>query len=93
MSTISIIGLGSYARAIGTRGVEAGHAVEVIGRDAAKTKDLAAAEKELKQCVAKLENPQFTDRAPADVVAKITARRAAATAEIERLRTQLAGLA
>ncbi len=43
MSIISIIGLGTYARAIGTRGVEAGHAVEVIGRDAAKTKDLAAA--------------------------------------------------
>ena len=42
MSSISIIGLGTYARAIGTRAVEAGHAVEVIGRDAAKTKDLAA---------------------------------------------------
>jgi 8-hydroxy-5-deazaflavin:NADPH oxidoreductase len=37
MSNISILGLGTYARAIGTRGVEAGHAVEVIGRDAAKT--------------------------------------------------------
>ena len=43
MTSISIIGLGTYARAIGTRGVEAGHAVEVIGRDAAKAKDLAAA--------------------------------------------------
>src|ERR1700730_12949034 len=43
MSSISILGLGTYARAIGTRGVEAGHAAEVIGRDAAKTKDLAAA--------------------------------------------------
>ena len=43
MTIISIIGLGTYARAIGTRGIEAGHAVEVIGRDAAKTKDLAAA--------------------------------------------------
>jgi len=42
MSSISIIGLGSYARAIAARAVEAGHAVEVIGRDAAKTKDLAA---------------------------------------------------
>ena len=41
MTTISIIGLGTYARAIGARAVEAGHAVEVIGRDAAKTKDLA----------------------------------------------------
>ena len=41
MTTISIIGLGTYARAIGARAVEAGHAVEVIGRDAAKTRDLA----------------------------------------------------
>ncbi len=41
MTSISIIGLGTYARAIGARAVEAGHAVEVIGRDAAKTKDLA----------------------------------------------------
>src|SRR5579859_6447847 len=41
MTTISIIGLGTYARAIGARAVEAGHAVEVIGRDAAKTRDQA----------------------------------------------------
>ena len=41
--SISIIGLGTYARAIGTRAVEGGNAVEVIGRDAAKAKDLAAA--------------------------------------------------
>ena len=41
MSSISIIGLGTYARAIGTRAIEGGHAVEVIGRDPAKTKDLA----------------------------------------------------
>ena len=43
MSSISILGLGTYARAIGTRGVEAGNAVEVIGRDPARAKDLAAA--------------------------------------------------
>src|ERR1700678_1685721 len=43
MSSISILGLGTYARAIGTRGVEAGNAVEVIGRDQAKAEDLAAA--------------------------------------------------
>jgi 8-hydroxy-5-deazaflavin:NADPH oxidoreductase len=41
--SISIIGLGTYARAIGTLGVKGGNAVEVIGRDAAKAKDLAAA--------------------------------------------------
>src|ERR1019366_10015588 len=43
MSSISILGLGTSARAIGTRGVEAGNAVEVIGRDATKAKALAAA--------------------------------------------------
>jgi hypothetical protein len=31
------------ARAIATRAIEGGNAVEVIGRDAAKAKDLAAA--------------------------------------------------
>ena len=43
MSTISIIGLGGMTRAIGARAVKSGNAVEVIGRDAAKAKDLAAA--------------------------------------------------
>jgi valyl-tRNA synthetase len=55
-------------------------------------KDLAAAEKELAQCESKLGNPNFVDKAPADVVAKITARRETAKAEIDRLTTQLAGL-
>ncbi len=41
MSTISILGLGTYAHSIGTRAVQAGHSIEVIGRDATKTKDLA----------------------------------------------------
>lgn len=43
MSSVSIIGLGSMGRAIGARAVEGGHAVEVVGRDAAKAEDLAAA--------------------------------------------------
>ncbi|MEU7590901.1 NAD(P)-binding domain-containing protein [Micromonospora sp. NPDC049230] len=43
MSSISIIGLGGMGRAISARAVEGGHAVEVIGRDAAKAEDLAAA--------------------------------------------------
>jgi predicted dinucleotide-binding enzyme len=42
-NSISIIGLGTYARAVGTRAIEGGNAVEVVGRDAAKAKDLAAA--------------------------------------------------
>ncbi|RSM50923.1 NADP oxidoreductase [Amycolatopsis balhimycina DSM 5908] len=42
MSGISIIGLGTMTRAIATRAIEGGNAVEVIGRDAVKAKDLAA---------------------------------------------------
>jgi valyl-tRNA synthetase len=56
------------------------------------TKDLAVAEKELAQTEAKLGNPQFTDKAPAEVVAKIKARHAVAAAEIERIRTRLDAL-
>jgi valyl-tRNA synthetase len=55
-------------------------------------KDLAAAEKELAQCESKLGNPNFTGKAPADVVAKITTRRDTAKSEIDRLTTQLAAL-
>src|ERR1700730_6816684 len=43
MSSISVIGLGGMARAIGARAVKGGNAVEVAGRDQAKAKDLAAA--------------------------------------------------
>lgn len=43
MSSISFIGLGGMARAIATRAVAGGNTVEVIGRDAAKANDLAAA--------------------------------------------------
>ena len=43
MSSISFIGLGGMARAIAARAVEGGNAVEVIGRDQAKARDLAAA--------------------------------------------------
>lgn len=42
MSSISIIGSGGMGRAIGARAVEAGHAVEVVGRDATKARELAA---------------------------------------------------
>ena len=42
MSTITIIGLGTMARAIGTRAVLGGNAVEVTGRDAAKAAELAS---------------------------------------------------
>jgi predicted dinucleotide-binding enzyme len=41
MSTISIIGAGNMARAIGTRAVKGGNEVEVVSRDAAKAQALA----------------------------------------------------
>ena len=43
MSTISIIGLGRMASAIGALALEGGNTVEVVGRDAAKTAALARA--------------------------------------------------
>ncbi|MFI5845525.1 NADPH-dependent F420 reductase [Catenuloplanes sp. NPDC051500] len=43
MSGISIIGLGSMARALAERALAGGHEVEIIGRDRGKAEDLAAA--------------------------------------------------
>jgi 8-hydroxy-5-deazaflavin:NADPH oxidoreductase len=43
MSSISFIGLGGMASAIATRAVAGGNSVELIGRDAVKAKELAAA--------------------------------------------------
>ncbi|WSW29969.1 NAD(P)-binding domain-containing protein [Streptomyces sp. NBC_01003] len=43
MSSISIIGLGNMARALAGRALAGGNAVEIIGRDQAKAKELAAA--------------------------------------------------
>jgi 8-hydroxy-5-deazaflavin:NADPH oxidoreductase len=43
MSSISIIGLGNMARALAGRALTGGNAVEIIGRDPAKAKELAAA--------------------------------------------------
>jgi 8-hydroxy-5-deazaflavin:NADPH oxidoreductase len=42
MSSISFIGLGGMAHAIAARAVAGGHSVELIGRDPAKAKGLAA---------------------------------------------------
>ncbi|MEU6610289.1 NAD(P)-binding domain-containing protein [Streptomyces shenzhenensis] len=42
MSSISIIGLGNMARALAGRALAGGNAVEIIGRDRAKAKELAA---------------------------------------------------
>jgi valyl-tRNA synthetase len=66
--------------------------IDVVAERTRLTKDLAAAEKELVGTEGKLANPKFTERAPADVVAKARARRDAAAADIERLRAALATL-
>ncbi|MET9786778.1 NADPH-dependent F420 reductase [Streptomyces canus] len=42
MSSISVIGLGNMAGALAARALAGGHAVEIIGRDPAKAKELAA---------------------------------------------------
>ncbi len=43
MSSTSIIGLGSMANALADRALAGGNAVEIIGRDPVKAKELAAA--------------------------------------------------
>ena len=43
MSSISIIGSGNMARAIGTAALRAGNTVEIAGRDAVKTADAVRA--------------------------------------------------
>jgi valyl-tRNA synthetase len=52
-------------------------------------KDLGVAQKELAGTEAKLGNPNFTDKAPEDVVAKIRSRRDLAAAEITRITARL----
>lgn len=67
-------------------------AIDVAAERARLSKDLTAAEKELAHCELKLGNPKFTERAPAEVVSRIRERRAAAAADVERLRSRLAAL-
>jgi valyl-tRNA synthetase len=55
-------------------------------------KDLAVAQKELAQCEAKLNNPKFMEKAPADIVGKIRGRREAALADIDRINTRITAL-
>jgi valyl-tRNA synthetase len=66
--------------------------IDLAAERARLTKDLAVAEKELSGTEAKLGNPKFTERAPADVVAGIAARREAAVADIERIRAALTAI-
>lgn len=55
-------------------------------------KDLKKAEKELETTGKKLANPNFLEKAPEAVVAKIRTRREVAEAEVKRLTERLAGL-
>jgi valyl-tRNA synthetase len=66
--------------------------IDVAAERKRLAKDLAAAQKELAQCEAKLGNPEFVGKAPEAVVAKITTRTEAARAEIDRITAQLAAL-
>ena len=66
--------------------------VDVAAERARMEKDLAVARKEAAQMAAKLGNPGFTGKAPADVVAKSRQRQADAEADIERLEARLASL-
>jgi len=67
--------------------------VDVAAERARMEKDLAVARKEAAQMAAKLGNPGFTDKAPADVVDKSRRRQADAEADIARLEARLASLA
>ena len=66
--------------------------IDVAAERARLGRDLAAARKELDQADRKLDNPKFIQKAPADVVDGIRARRAAALVEIERIDGRLAAL-
>jgi valyl-tRNA synthetase len=67
-------------------------AVDVEAERKRLAKDLAAAQKELAQCEGKLNNPKFTEKAPADVVDKIKVRRDAALADIDRINARIGAL-
>ena len=67
-------------------------AIDVAAERARLGRDLAAAEKERDQSDRKLGNPKFTEKAPADVVDGIRARRETALADIERITARLAAL-
>ncbi|WP_406072276.1 valine--tRNA ligase [Micromonospora sp. NBC_01638] len=71
---------GAVGVALDTRG-----SIDVAAERARLTKDRAAAEKEVAQARAKLDNPAFIGKAPEPVVAKIRDRLAAAEADLVRI--------
>jgi valyl-tRNA synthetase len=78
---------GGVTVALDTRG-----SIDVAAERARLTKDRAIAEKEAAGCRAKLANEAFTAKAPAEVVAKIEQRLAAAEADLARIDSALAAL-
>ncbi|WCN80377.1 valine--tRNA ligase [Micromonospora sp. LH3U1] len=71
---------GAVGVALDTRG-----SIDVAAERARLTKDRAAAEKEVAQARAKLDNPAFIGKAPEPVVAKIRDRLATAEADLVRI--------
>jgi valyl-tRNA synthetase len=67
-------------------------AIDVAAERSRLGRDRAAAQKELDQADRKLGNPKFVEKAPAEIVDGIRARRAAAVTDIERIDTRLARL-
>ncbi|MCO1656557.1 valine--tRNA ligase [Pseudonocardia humida] len=67
-------------------------AIDVAAERARLGRDLTAAQKELDQADKKLGNPKFVEKAPAEVVEGIRARRATAAADIERITSRLGAL-
>jgi valyl-tRNA synthetase len=86
-ATASIAVAGGVTVEIDTRG-----AIDIAAERARLEKDRAAAEKEIADSRAKLDNPAFTDRAPPAVVAKIRDRLAGAEADVARITASIAAL-
>jgi valyl-tRNA synthetase len=86
-ATASLAVSGGVSVELDTRGT-----IDVAAERARLEKDRAAAEKEISQCQAKLGNPAFADKAPADVVAKIRERLVAAESDLQRITGALAAL-
>jgi valyl-tRNA synthetase len=86
-ATASIAVAGGVTVEIDTRGT-----IDVAAERARLEKDRIVTEKEVLQTRAKLENPAFTDRAPAEVVAKIRDRLATAEQDLARITASLAAL-
>jgi len=78
---------GEVSVALDTRG-----SIDVAAERARLTKDRAAAEKEVAQARAKLDNPAFVGKAPEQVVAKIRERLAVAEADLVRIDAALEAL-